>query len=309
MRRALQDGINQLARAGNDKAVLGMALLNLHAALEEYFREQLANEIRLYEASEQKRATWQDLINLWESSRGLTRNDRERLFQHNSLRNDIAHGKPFSLSQPQVEEYAHFVQSFTGVRLKPDNSGQTSSDPAPPRPPQPIVTTNRGCACLTRLAISAFVMALLIGGYFVVNYLLLDGMESTTGESGLELLEEMTTTLAAPPSSIPPDTPAAEENKPPPSEPEAVATAVPPTATTTTNTNDEPSNPQTTVRVNANSNVRLGPSMEEGGIGVALSNTEYVVLETSPDGSWYKIELEPGKVGGIGSSRVTVIAP
>ena len=306
MRRALQDGINQLARAGNDKAVLGMALLNLHAALEEYFREQLANEIRLYEASEQKRANWQDLINLWESSRGLTRNDRERLFQHNSLRNDIAHGKPFSLSQPQVEEYAHFVQSFTGVRLKPDNSGQASSDPAPSRPPQPLVTTNRGCACLTRLAISAIVMALLISGYFVLNYLLLNGVESATGESGLELLEEMTTTLAAPPSATPTDTPTADENKPPPSESEAVATAVPPTATTT---NDEPSASQTTVRVTANSNVRLGPSMEEAEIGVALGNEEYDVLETSPNGDWYKIELESGKVGWIGSSRVTVIAP
>lgn len=305
MRRALQDGINQLARAGNDKALLGMALINLHAALEAYFRDQLANEISLYEASEQKRATWQDLINLWENSRGLPHTDRERLFQHNSLRNDIAHGKPFSLTRSQVEEYARFVQDFTGVRVKSENPGRSVSavpsppsptptaNPAPARPPQTAVIKNRGCSCVGRLVATTVAIFLVIIGYLAWNTSLLDGLETTTGESGLELIEEIRATIAAPNT---------EENKVPPSEREA--TAVPPT-----NSRDEISEPKTIIRVTANSNVRLGPSTEDGAIGVAPGDQEYEVLETSPDGDWYKIELEPGKVGWIGSSRVAVIAP
>lgn len=281
MQRALQDGINQLARAGNDKALLGMALLNLHAAMEAYFREQLANEISLYEASEQSRTTWQDLINLWENSRGLSRSDRERLFQHNSLRNDIAHGKRFSLSRSQVQEYAHFVQNFTGVHLKPEDTGSKFTPPTPPRrPPQPIVTQNRGCSCLGRLAAAVLVIGLLISGYLVANYLLLDGLETTSGESGLDLLEEMKETLAAPTRPDPPDEPAAKENTPLPNE--ATATAVSPIPTS-----PETSQPtQTIIRVNASSNVRLGPSTEEGAIDVAATGQEYAVLETSADGGW-----------------------
>ncbi len=303
MQRSLQNGVNQLARAGNDKALLGMALINLHAALETYLRKELASEISLYEASEEKKhTTWPDLINLWENNRGLPRSDRDRLFQHNSLRNAIAHGDPFTISRSQVEAYARFVQEFTGVRVKAEKTGKTPRPTAkdepippiatPPDPPRPSIVKNRGCSCIARLVATGVAIFLLIIGYLAVNSSLFNE-QSPAGEQSRELLEEIRSPLA---------TPGSEENKLSPENEDAEATAVPPT-TSSSETN------KTTIRVNQTSNVRLGPSMDEGAIDVAPGGAEYDVLETSPDGDWYKIELASGKVGWIGSTRVTVIAP
>ena len=47
MNDKLQRGLKQLAEAGHDKGKLGMALILLHGALEEYFRDQLRQKLPL----------------------------------------------------------------------------------------------------------------------------------------------------------------------------------------------------------------------------------------------------------------------
>lgn len=62
---------------------------------------------------------------------------------------------------------------------------------------------------------------------------------------------------------------------------------------------------QERVQVNRGaSNVRSGPGMDFPKMDVAPNEAIYVVLETSEDGAWYKIEVSPGREGWIGSSRV-----
>ena len=95
----LQRGLRQLAEAGHDKDKLGMSLISLHGALEEYFRSQLAAEIALDENEQGRRRTdWQDLLNLWQRHRSLSYRDRELVFAKNSKRNAVAHGDPFAVS-------------------------------------------------------------------------------------------------------------------------------------------------------------------------------------------------------------------
>ena len=45
MNDKLQRGLKELAEAGHDKGKLGMSLILLHGALEDYFRSQLEAEI------------------------------------------------------------------------------------------------------------------------------------------------------------------------------------------------------------------------------------------------------------------------
>ena len=112
----LQEGKARLAGAGDDERLLGMALMSLHGALEEHFREQLAREIKLETES---RPGWMDLVDLWQKHRVLSPADRSLILRTNSKRNQIAHGDPFDLSRTEVERYAQFVQDFMGVRARP----------------------------------------------------------------------------------------------------------------------------------------------------------------------------------------------
>ncbi len=109
-------------------------------------------------------------------------------------------------------------------------------------------------------------------------------------------------TIPAPPETAVPDaltsTPAASQNESQPAVVEETPTAedAPPTQTAALQ-----------VRIQGNSNVRAGPSTAEEIVGIALNGQVFSVLEKSLDGNWYKIELEPGKIGWIGSSRVQEI--
>ena len=63
------------------------------------------------------------------------------------------------------------------------------------------------------------------------------------------------------------------------------------------------------VLIQGNSNVRAGPTTDDAIVGVALDGQIFAVVEESEGGTWYKIELETGRFGWIGSSRVQETTP
>lgn len=119
MRETFQHGIDLLARAGDDPDLLGMSLIYLHGGLELFFRSELKHEIASFKDKEQKLPTWPDLINLWAEQRSLSASQRSTLLDYNKLRNSVAHAKTHEISRVSVEEYACFVQNFTGIRAAP----------------------------------------------------------------------------------------------------------------------------------------------------------------------------------------------
>ncbi len=132
MSNSLQEGLETLRDAKNDKRLLGMALISLHGALEEYIRNELAREIAVSESSG-PRVGWQDLVDLWQRHRELSPNDRDLILSKNTLRNKVAHAKPYRISRAEIETYAQFVQNFMGVHPaitpKPTLTTPPSKDP------------------------------------------------------------------------------------------------------------------------------------------------------------------------------------
>lgn len=113
----VQHGINLLARAKEDKDLLGIALIYLHSGVESYLRSQLEEELKQFEEREQKRPSWPNLIDFWEEKQTLNPSSRATLLEYNALRNSVAHAKIHDISRPRVQRYADFVQKFTGVQV------------------------------------------------------------------------------------------------------------------------------------------------------------------------------------------------
>lgn len=63
------------------------------------------------------------------------------------------------------------------------------------------------------------------------------------------------------------------------------------------------------IRVRNVSNVRDGPGTTFEIVGTAAADATFIVLETNAEQTWYKIQLENGREGWIGSSRVERLAP
>ena len=151
------------------------------------------------------------------------------------------------------------------------------------------------------LAAALWPLALLLGGYLIVTS---DDMYSFLTDY-IPFMEEVSltpvpaVTVTAVPINVSP-TPGNSANENQLDTAEEAPAAVDPTPTQAA---------AKQALVQNNSNVRAGPSLEEAVVGVALGGQVFAVLEESADGNWYKIELETGKVGWIGSSRVEEIVP
>ncbi|MCA9998469.1 MAG: SH3 domain-containing protein [Anaerolineales bacterium] len=63
------------------------------------------------------------------------------------------------------------------------------------------------------------------------------------------------------------------------------------------------------IQVQGNSKVRAESNQDAEEIGIAFDGAVYEVLDTTAEKSWYKIRLESGQEGWIGSTRVVEITP
>lgn len=309
MNDKLQRGLKQLAEAGHDKGKLGMALILLHGALEEYFRDQLAAEIAADEDEQERRRTdWQDLLNLWQEHRTLSPHDRELIYAKNGKRNAVAHGDLFEISRNEMEIYAEFVKNFMGIPRSSHDEFTTRPHAPQPRPTavaNPPIIPTRNRSCLRQFVVALVVLGLLIGGCYWSGLSFLNGLspESKDTEAEVEALPEEAVEIIDPTTEIKANPTEVIENL---SEDENKTT--PPGApSSSTASDDENTIPR--LRVLGNSYVRSEPGPDSEIIGTVLDAEEYEIIETSADGDWYKIQLESGQEGWLGSTRATPVSP
>ncbi|MCB8942921.1 MAG: SH3 domain-containing protein [Ardenticatenaceae bacterium] len=376
----LQEGFARLAGAGDDERLLGMALMSLHGALEEHFREQLAREIV---TETQARPGWLELVDLWQKHRVLSPEDRTLILTTNSKRNQIAHGEPFHLSRMEVERYAEFVRNFMGVRARPSRrwgkvepaivwddpgvrpvesplsfaywsdwfsslrpSGQTTPQLADRGTQRGLWGRLRGqmgwlvkmvlvgaLALVSfwfwhswpvRLGITAVILYLIHHRAWIrAGYVYVGGLVYGLGTAVLHL----TAVIAFVAALLWPlaagfyyftggtmELPQAELVVPTIERldgviEEGVQTMVPGRETAVPAATPDSAAITIHIQVQGNSNVRAEPNTSSAIITIVPNGDIYEVLDVNAERTWYKIRLESGAEGWIGSSRVVEIAP
>ena len=116
-REKLQLGLQRLSKAGYDPDLLSLALISLHGALEDRFRNWLSTNPSVPSSkreviSDVKQMQWKGLLDLMQQYGGLNDNQRRYIFRMNRLRQDVGHGKQFTGTRSELENYANFVRGF-----------------------------------------------------------------------------------------------------------------------------------------------------------------------------------------------------
>ena len=124
----LQLGLQRLSKAGDDPDFLGMALISLHGALEDYFRSWLSSNSSVSPSKREvvldaRQMQWKGLLDLMQQYGSLNDNQRQYIFRMNRLRQDVGHGGQFTGTRSELENYADFVRGFVV-----DGSSSTSNN-------------------------------------------------------------------------------------------------------------------------------------------------------------------------------------
>lgn len=114
IQRKLQRGRRLLAKAEDDRDLLGSALSSIHGALEDacrmwLFQPNLRQQhgVDVYDKS---KASWKTLLGLTERYCGWSQQDVRYVSRMNSLRNRNAHGDDYTGTRKDVEGYLYFVE-------------------------------------------------------------------------------------------------------------------------------------------------------------------------------------------------------
>jgi hypothetical protein len=102
----LKTGWERLKKAENEPDLLGLALISIHGALEDYFRAYLEPR-----ANVSHQVQWKDLLDLMQQYGSLSSDERRRILYMNKLRQESAHGGEFKGSYGEVKDYAEYVQN------------------------------------------------------------------------------------------------------------------------------------------------------------------------------------------------------
>ena len=116
-REKLQLGLQRLSKAGDDPDLLGLALISLHGALEDYFRNWLSTNPSVPPSEREavldaRRMQWKGLLDLMQRYGSLNDNQRRYIFRMNRLRQDVGHGGQFTGTRSELENYANFVRGI-----------------------------------------------------------------------------------------------------------------------------------------------------------------------------------------------------
>lgn len=113
----LQLGLQRLSKAGNDPDLLGLALISLHGALEDYFRNWLSTNSSVPPSQREavldaRQIQWKGLLDLMQQYGSLNDSQRRYILRLNRLRQDVGHGGQFTGTRSELENYADFVRGF-----------------------------------------------------------------------------------------------------------------------------------------------------------------------------------------------------
>jgi hypothetical protein len=111
----IQRGLKNLKEStGNDGFKLGMALVLLHGALEDFFRLELALKAPHLrsEVEDLRKTSWRELIDYGKKYLKLSENDAFIIMNANKLRQRIAHDGEYDGNSAEVMAYAKFVQEW-----------------------------------------------------------------------------------------------------------------------------------------------------------------------------------------------------
>jgi cytochrome c-type biogenesis protein CcmH/NrfG len=129
--RNMQEGMEHLATAGNNKAILGVSLLCFYTALEDHVRASLASDPHLNEQEQAevlgRKTEWLSLTDLLLQVGKIDVTERKYILDTNRKRNLIAHRRPHDITKQEVEDFAEFVKKITGQRFsrKPTDDKQS----------------------------------------------------------------------------------------------------------------------------------------------------------------------------------------
>lgn len=115
-----QLGMDRLAKAKEEPDLLGLAMLSIHGALEDQFRQMLASLPRLsaaerFRVQDVSQVQWRELCDLMQKYVGLSDQDVKYIMQMNSMRIKAGHGGHFPGSYQDVAQYAEFVKGWLEV--------------------------------------------------------------------------------------------------------------------------------------------------------------------------------------------------
>ncbi len=125
-----QEGLKELAEAGDNPRKLGTALVTIHGALEECFRNLLQSDSRISpedrEQLKNNKMGWVSIANLMEQHHDLSRHERSRILDMNRLRQNPGHGRKYEGTRKEIEQYVPLVRNFIN-KYSIANNSQTSS--------------------------------------------------------------------------------------------------------------------------------------------------------------------------------------
>src|SRR5690349_4102962 len=120
----LAQGLEKLKDTSPEDTVgMGRALTDLHAALEDFIRWQLAQKApHLRTVVQDPRTSWQDLLRHSQAFLGFTENDSNMVTEAEEQKNAFKKGRGFTYGYTDLVNYAQFVQKW----IKGDPSEQSA---------------------------------------------------------------------------------------------------------------------------------------------------------------------------------------
>src|SRR5690242_566425 len=174
----LRRGFILIERSKTDSDLLGVALLSIHGALEDYFREVLSTCSNLSTQEHQsliRRDTgWLKLVEMMQQHTGLSAEHRRIVLDANEVRQSFAHGRPFRWRASDVLRYGRFVEAICGRQglleeiLIEQRAARAETEPIPVMEQRP--SARGGIALGNLIAIILFV-AVIIGGWQIYTRL------------------------------------------------------------------------------------------------------------------------------------------
>ncbi|HMO56043.1 MAG TPA: hypothetical protein PKC19_01705 [Roseiflexaceae bacterium] len=141
----LRRGYDLTTRSGGDQDRLGAAMVAFHSALENYFDEFLGSlpqiDADVRELLTSGRIRWVQRANLALEHGLISREQRRMILDVNRLRQEFAHGEPFSGSAESVEAYGRFVTELCGRAVpRPARRRRAAAAPATAPADDPLAT-------------------------------------------------------------------------------------------------------------------------------------------------------------------------